>query len=114
MYAEAVERLKPFGRSEIIRAGSLDVVDSFEDRSLDFLYIDGNHEFDPVMQDLIRWAPKVRRGGLVMLHDYCVFWWGGVITAVNAYTSAHRVDPWYVTRDTLPTAFWEKGAEVAK
>ena len=111
-YATAVERLKPYN-ADIIRAASLEVVDSFEDRSLDFLFIDGNHEFDPVMQDLIRWAPKVRGGGIVALHDYCVFWRGGVMKAVDAYTSAHRIDPWFVTRDHMPTAFWEKGIEQA-
>uniref|UniRef100_A0A6M3L3E3 Putative methyltransferase n=1 Tax=viral metagenome TaxID=1070528 RepID=A0A6M3L3E3_9ZZZZ len=107
VYAEAVERLKPYN-AEIIRAASLDVVDSFEDRSLDFLYIDGDHEFDPVVQDLVRWAPKVCKGGLILLHDYGVFWRGGVVKAVDAYTSCHRIDPWYVTRDYMPTAFWEK------
>lgn len=111
-YNEAVQRLKPY-RADVIRAASLDVVDSFEDRSINFLYIDGDHEFDPVMQDLIRWAPKVKGGGMIVLHDYCVFWRAGVMKAVDAYTSAHRIDPWYVTRDTLPTAFWEKGIEKA-
>lgn len=111
-YDEAVARLKPY-KADIIRASSLDVVDSFGDRSLDFLYIDGDHEFDPVMQDLIRWAPKVRGGGMIVLHDYCVFWRGGVMKAVEAYTSAHRIDPWYVTRDIMPSAFWEKGKERA-
>lgn len=113
VYFEAKEKLKTY-RADILREDSLDVVDSFEDKSLDFVYIDGNHEFDPVMQDLIRWAPKVKRGGIIALHDYCVFWWGGVITAINAYTAAHHIDPWYVTRDYMPTAFWEKRAERAR
>ena len=108
-YAEATERLKPYN-AEIVRAKSLEVVDGFKDRSVDFVYIDGDHEFDWVMQDLIRWAPKVRGGGLVILHDYCVSWRAGVMKAVDAYTAAHRVDPWYVTRDHTPTAFWERGA----
>lgn len=113
IYEEAVQRLKPYN-AEIVRKSSLDVVGEFENRSLDFLFIDGDHEFDAVMQDLICWAPKVSGHGLVMLHDYCVFWWGGVIAAVNAFTSAHRVDPWYVTQDYTPTAFWQRGAAKAK
>jgi hypothetical protein len=112
-YEIAVETLKPYN-AEIVRAASLDVVDSFTNRSIDFLYIDGNHEFDPVMQDMIRWIPKVKENGIVALHDYCVFWWSGVMTAVNAFTSAHHVDPWYVTADYKPTAFWEKRAAHAK
>jgi predicted O-methyltransferase YrrM len=112
VYAEAVKTLKPYN-ADIIRAASLDVVGSFGDSSIDFLYIDGDHEFDAVMQDLICWAPKVRAGGMIVLHDYCVVWRGGVMKAVDAYTSAHRIDPWYVTRDYNPCAFWEKGIERA-
>ena len=108
-YDEACRRLAPYN-AEIIREMSMDVVDSVDDKSLDFLYIDGDHEFDPVMMDLIKWAPKVRRCGVIALHDYCVFWRGGVMKAIEAYTSCHRIDPWYVTRDHMPTAFWEKRA----
>ena len=112
-YEEAKEKLKPYN-AEIIRAKSLDVVDDFEDRSLDFVHIDGNHLFDAVMRDLICWAPKVRGSGVVLLHDYHVFWQGGVMLAVNAYTQAHRVEPWYVATDKAPTAFWERGMAKAR
>jgi predicted O-methyltransferase YrrM len=112
-YETAVETLKPYNAT-IIRKTSLDVVDDFENRSIDFLYIDGNHEFDHVMQDMICWIPKVKESGIVAIHDYCVFWWSGVMTAVNAFVSAHHVDPWYVTADYKPTAFWEKRAARAK
>lgn len=111
-YAAAVKRLKPY-KADVVRAASLDVVGSFEVGSIDFLYIDGDHEFDAVVQDLVCWAPKVRIGGLIVLHDYCVAWRSGVMQAVDAYTSAHRISPWYVTRDANPCAFWEKGVELA-
>ncbi|HUS38059.1 MAG TPA: class I SAM-dependent methyltransferase [Pirellulales bacterium] len=112
-YLDALERLKPYN-AQIIRESSTDAVDGFEDRSLDFVNIDGNHEFDYVMQDLIRWAPKVRGGGVIMLHDYCIMWRGGVMAAVDAYTSAHRVTQWYVTKDKAPTAFWERGKALVR
>jgi len=95
----------------IVRKTSLEVVDTFADGSLDFVYIDGDHRFDAVMQDLIRWAVKVRPGGMILLHDYYAFHRAGVMKAVDAYTHCHRVDPWYVTRDNCPTAFWQRGAE---
>jgi len=110
IYALATERLKPYN-AEIIREFSLDVVDSFEDNQLDFVYIDGNHSFDYVVMDLVCWAKKVRDGGLILLHDYYNFGQAGVIKAVDAYTHCHRIDPWYVTFDNTPSAFWEKGIE---
>ena len=110
VYASACEAIKPY-RITLIREDSLAVVDRFPDKSLDFIHIDGDHSFDAVMQDLIRWAPKVRRGGLVTLHDYCMFYRSGIVEAVNVYTHCHRIDPWYITHDQCPTAFWEKGVE---
>jgi len=111
-YAQAQRALEPYNAT-IMRAASLDAVGEFADGSLDFVYIDGDHRFDACVQDLIRWAPKVRNGGLVMLHDYCAFERAGVMPAVDAYTHSHRIDPWYVTRDNLPTVFWQRGAERA-
>lgn len=109
-YVQACANLRNYN-VQVLRAGSLDVVDNFADGSLDFVYIDGDHRFDPVVQDLVRWAPKVRRGGVIALHDYCVMAGGGVVQAVDAYTHCHRIDPWYVTADSCPTAFWQQGVD---
>jgi len=112
IYAGAQENAAKYG-FKIIRARSLDVVDQFPDGSLDFVNIDGDHTFDAAVQDIIRWAHKVREGGLVLVHDYCTFEQSGVIKAVDAYTHCHNIDPWYVTRDMEPTAFWQRGSERA-
>lgn len=112
IYAAACVHAEQHG-FKILRKASLDAVDSFADGSLDWVNIDGDHTFDAAVQDIIRWAPKVREGGLVLVHDYCAFGMSGVIPAVDAYTNCHRIDPWYVTRDLEPTAFWQRGAEKA-
>lgn len=109
-YKEASMRLRRCNAT-ILRTSSLEAVDRFEDGSLGFVFIDGDHRFDAVVQDLVRWAPKVREGGLVMLHDYCSYERAGVMHAVDSYTHCHRIDPWFVTRDNWPTVFWERGAE---
>jgi len=111
-YAKAKRTLAPYNVT-LMRAASLDAVKTFEDGSLDFVYIDGDHRFDACVQDLIQWVPKVRLGGLVIVHDYCAFERAGVMPAVDAYTHCHHIDPWYVTRDNLPTVFWQRGAERA-
>jgi hypothetical protein len=48
----------------------------------------------------------VKPGGIVAVHDYDVWEGGDVTLAVNAYTHAHRIDPWYVTQELTPTAYW--------
>ena len=95
---------------EMIRKKSLEAVIDVPDKSLDFVYIDELHEFDPVMMDLIQWSPKVRSGGIVAGHDYSnVYFQFGVIHAVNAYTYAHNIYHWYVTdKDVHPSFFWVK------
>jgi len=105
-YTLATTNLKPYNVT-ILRMPSMEGVQRFADRSLDFVYIDGNHEFDYCCPDIIYWAKKVKRGGIVAVHDYYPFGWAGVVQAVMAYTHCHHIDPWYVTREREPTAFWE-------
>jgi hypothetical protein len=112
IYAGAQENAAKAG-FKLVRMASLDAVDGYDDGELDAVNIDGNHTFDAAVQDIIRWAAKVREGGLVLVHDYCAFGLSGVIPAVDGYTHCHWIDPWYVTRDQEPTAFWMRGTERA-
>jgi predicted O-methyltransferase YrrM len=38
--------------------------------TIDLLYVDASHRRPDVVEDLRRWVPKVRPGGLVLLDDY--------------------------------------------
>ena len=104
-YQEALKNLAPFN-AKIIRKSSMDALADFPDKSLDFVHIDGGHTFDNVAPDLIFWAKKVKKGGIVSLHDYYHFHMSGVVEAVDAYTKCHCINPWYVTKNLEPTAFW--------
>jgi predicted O-methyltransferase YrrM len=95
-YETAQNRLRKFD-VEFMRMTSMEAVQKIEDHSLDFVYIDGLHEFDPVIMDIICWTQKVRFGGIVSGHDYIEFYQGGIPKAVNAYTRAHNINSWYVT-----------------
>ena len=87
----------------IIQKSSLDALQDIEDNSLDFVFIDANHEHDPVLADIRGWAPKVRAGGIVSGHDYYVFSYTGsrgVVDAVDEYVRTHEVE--------LLTTSWDK------
>ena len=55
------------------------------DESLDFVYIDGNHAYEFVAQDIILWGRKVRPGGIISGHDYGIRW---VRRAVDCYAKS--------------------------
>lgn len=75
-YAFVRERLAPFGAaSEILRMSFESAQDAIEDRSLDFLYVDGyahtGHDASVVRQCL----SKLKPGALVAAHDFDRFSW---------------------------------------
>ena len=37
---------------------------------LDFVYIDGNHQYEYVKNDIEMWLPKIKKGGWLGGHDY--------------------------------------------
>jgi hypothetical protein len=106
--SRARKRLRGFDCEFIIKP-SLEAVKEVPDGSLDFVYIDALHDFDSVMMDIISWAPKVRRDGIVSGHDYSVNYTCGVIAAVDAYARAHNISMYYITpKDTQMSWFWRK------
>jgi len=107
LYERCLKRLDGYN-AEFMKMTSMEAVEKIPDGSLDFVYIDGLHEFDYVMMDIIRWSPKVRIGGIVAGHDYFKSYQVGVMPAVNAYTSAHGIHDWYVTTAYTPSRSQKK------
>lgn len=114
-YEKAKSRLEKFN-CEFIKKMSMDAVNDFLDNSLDFVFIDGNHTFEYVVNDIAEWSKKVKPGGIVSGHDYyrstdmdSKKLWGGVSTdeqilklcqvkdAVDGWTHANNIKPWFIT-----------------
>lgn len=97
-YHYARRRLKPFDCT-LIKKFSMDAVKDFEDNSLDFVYIDGAHDFKNVAMDLCEWTKKVRVGGIVSGHDY-EFFYGKYVRQIEhvlkAYCLSHGIKPWFI------------------
>jgi hypothetical protein len=76
VYGEAMNNIKGFeDRAIMVRATSEIASHMFEDNSLDFVYIDANHAYDYVVQDIELWYPKVKEGGYLCGHDYIQMDW---------------------------------------
>jgi predicted O-methyltransferase YrrM len=52
-------------RREVLRKTSLQAAPLVEEM-LDFVFIDGIHNYENVLTDIRLWAPKVKRGGYVV------------------------------------------------
>ena len=57
-------------------------IDEIPDQSLDCVFIDGNHEYQYVLDDLQFWSKKVRPGGQLLGDDY---WMSDVARAVHDF-----------------------------
>jgi predicted O-methyltransferase YrrM len=78
------------------------VAKEFEDESLDFVFIDGNHAYEWVVQDIALWSKKVRKGGIIYGHDFDDYShnrrWKEmhVIWAVDGWMKSYKIHPWFV------------------
>lgn len=119
-YKEAKRRLSPYNCT-IVRKGSMAALKNFDDNSLDFVYIDANHDFVNFTNDIHHWLKKVRPGGIISGHDYAYFSYGKfnhVKRVIEAYMRCYRMIPYFVVgtytcdkglkRDKYRSWFWIK------
>lgn len=57
------------GFSYLMRMRFDEAIGLFSDESIDLLHIDGTHTEEAVRQDFADWFPKLKPGGVVLLHD---------------------------------------------
>ena len=115
-YVLATHRFKSYKDIHIINKLSMDAVKDFDDNSLDFVYIDANHEWPYVTQDLFYWSKKVRPGGIVSGHDYFKGQRADglvhVREAVHSYAEAYHIKPFFVmdecTQERAGSFLWVK------
>lgn len=85
IYLKVNDKLQKYGgRSQLIRKTSIESVNMFKDEELDFVFIDGNHDYVFVKKDIEIWFNKVRSGGIISGDDYSKGF-PGVIKAVNEF-----------------------------
>lgn len=82
----------------IFRNTSMEALQFFPAESLDFVFIDGNHDYEHVKEDISEWIKKVKPGGIVAGHDYKEDPINnyGVIQAVNEYVKENHIAPWFI------------------
>lgn len=62
------ELVKTYSNFTFIKDYSFNVVKNW-DKKIDYLFIDGDHKYEAVKQDLEEWYPHVKVGGFISIHD---------------------------------------------
>ena len=103
IYKRVCERFETDDRVDIIRKPSVEASRDFEDNSLDFVYLDGNHAEKAVREDLRAWMPKLKPRGLMGGHDVIE---GSVMGALAGYFDEEspgyfetKINSWWFYKD---------------
>lgn len=89
-----------------MRMTSLEAVQHFQDESIDFLMLDGDHNYPVTRQEIEAYLPKMKKGGLIAGDDYR---WPGVYQAVGETIGHNHVGVRDVKKDRnykLSASYW--------
>ena len=73
LYNEFIDNMTKCGVIDMITPIKNDSVESsklFDDGSIDFCFIDGDHSYEGCKRDIHAWFPKMKKGGIFAGHDY--------------------------------------------
>lgn len=71
LYNEFIKNIEPVKSVVNITVGdSSTTASNYQDKSLDFVFIDGDHSFDGVLRDIRAWLPKIKDGGIIAGDDF--------------------------------------------
>jgi len=97
IYKSVLSRFRPeitSGIVEVHRNKSADSCRQFPDAYFDWIYVDGDHQYEFVKADLEMFLPKLKRHGLVAGDDYARpgWWQDGVTKAVDEIVATGRLE----------------------
>jgi len=88
-------QLQPFqGRFDLVRLPSVKAATQFDNESIDCIFIDGDHRYQPALDDLNAWYPIVKQGGILLGDDY---WMKPVADAVNDFCRQNQLSLFFFT-----------------
>jgi len=71
LYELFLENMKPVENYyTAIKNNSKEASKLYKNKSLDFVFIDAEHTYDAVKNDISYWYPKVKTGGILAGHDF--------------------------------------------
>lgn len=89
-----LENTKPVAHAiNAIRSDSVEASKNYADRSVDFVFVDGDHSYNGCKRDIEAWLPKMKPNSILAGHDYA--WCEAVRNAVRDTIGEGMFnDPW--------------------
>lgn len=70
IYTEYKKQSGVYDIIEDLKGLSWEMAKEFKDNSVDFVFIDADHDYEFVIKDIESWYPKIKKGGILSGHDY--------------------------------------------
>jgi len=90
-YSDFKEKVKEYPDMKIIKDYSINAVNQFPDGFFDYIYIDADHHYEGIKQDIDSWWPKVKTNGILAGHDYKSLNNCGVKRAVDEFVIENEI-----------------------
>lgn len=78
----------------------MECVNEFPDKYFDFVYIDADHSYQSVKNDILAWSSKVKDGGILAGHDY-------IMNSVKQALEEVRGEDYFLTKERMKSWFFE-------
>lgn len=97
VYSKMFSKFSTIPEAVILKTTSLEASKIIEN-DLDFVYIDGAHDYENKILDLKIWYNKIRKGGIICGDDYLI---PSVIKAVDDFAAEMSIK-FEISKDSLP------------
>jgi predicted O-methyltransferase YrrM len=99
-WEEFHRNIRPFASCIIPLRGDSETVARGFDRTIDLLFLDGDHSYEACSRDVRGWLPRLKKRGTVVFHDYG--WAEGVRRAVDEWVVPSQKSRRHIVENT----FW--------
>lgn len=97
-YGKFLQNIQPLqDYITVLKQDSIEASKRFDDKSVDFVFIDGNHQYEFVKKDIEAWLPKIKPEGVLAGHDTQ---FEGVTRSINELLPGHKIISNYWIYDT--------------
>ena len=88
---------------EVVKSTSFNFFSNLQDEVLDAVYIDADHSYESVRSDLDMSFKKVKEGGFIMGHDFCLEKYPSVVRAVDEFCNKNKQSIHAIAEDGCPS-----------